>query len=157
MQILSFKHFLESLGAGSMISTGWSNSDTSATKMFAGHPVELDGLDFKMGPDGPQIPKVVKAGLVVKFLEKENPIKIELQDGTKLFMSLDQYKNTQGQLPIIPNLTRLTVVFQRLPDDKSLNVSKIVKCIAQFVGNSGQAKQHNIRINSDAMMAQQTF
>lgn len=157
MMIMSFKEFMENIGAGSMVSTGWSNSDTSATKMFAGHPVELDGIDFKMGPDGPMIPKILRKGMVIKFSEKENPMKIELQDGSKIFMLPDEYRKIQGQLPIVPNLTHLTVVYQRLPNDKSMNASKIVKCYAKFMGSSGQFKQHNIATNSDAMMLQHTF
>lgn len=157
MKLLTFRQFVENLAGGSMVSTHWSNSDTSATKMFSGHPIELDGIDFVMGSDGIHIPTVVKKGKVIKFEEKKDPMEITLEDGSKIFLFPKDYENIQGQLPVIPNLTHLTVVYLRHPKDKSSNASKIHRCYSKFIGNSGQAKQYNITYNSNAMMLQNTF
>jgi hypothetical protein len=89
---------------------------------------------------------------VVRFEDKKNPMYIELKDGTKMFLTVDEYRRIKGDLPIVPNHSELEVTFQRLPMDKSLNVSKIDKIICRFLGNSGLAAQYNIKPNSDAMM-----
>lgn len=140
---LNFKKFMESLGAGSFLPTNWTGSEADPTMTLTGHPVFLPGIDFVMG-NGMYIPNVQKQGIVKNFQYKKNPISIELDDGTKIFMTLDQYKRIQGDLPIIPKYTKLTIFFQRNPGDITLNTSQVSSCKSQFVGPAYMRKHHNI-------------
>jgi hypothetical protein len=81
---------------------------------------------------------------VQDFEYKKNPISIELTDGTKIFMTIEQYKRIQGDLPIIPKYTKLTVIFQRNPSDITLNTSQVSSCKSQFIGPEYMRKHFNI-------------
>jgi hypothetical protein len=70
------------------------------------------------------LPKVVKNSFISYIELNKNPIMILLKDGTKLFLNIDQY-NRISPKPEIGK--RITVVFQRTPEDKSNTPSKIEK------------------------------
>lgn len=153
---LNFKKFFEDstydtpgIGAGSMVPDIWSNSDTYLTGITE---PQLPYTDVKIGQSNINIPIIKKKAIVVRFEDKKNPMYIELKDGTKMFLTVDEYRRIKGDLPIVPNHSELEVTFQRLPMDKSLSVSKIDKIICKFLGNSGLAAQYNIKPNSDTMM-----
>lgn len=55
--------------------------------------------------------------------DKNNPILIQLLNGTKLFLSFDEYKKIKNQNPAVGKMA--TVVFQRHPNDKSDNFSLV--------------------------------
>ena len=161
MMFLDFKSFLiengytpPGIGAGSMVPVTWSNSDSELTtaNRHIGWPSELPEDDFVIGPRPMNIPIVTRQGVVVRFEDKRNPMCIELSDKTKLYITMDQYKNIRGHLPIVPNNTHLTVVFQRVPYDKSLTLSQVDKIFSKFIGNSGTAAQHNVKINPQGLM-----
>lgn len=141
---LKFKNYLESLGSGSFLPTTWTNSEADPTMGLAGHPMFLPGLDFVMNNGEEGVPQTTKKAIVKHFLFKQNPITIELVDGTKLLMTLDQYKRITGDLPIIPNYTQVTVVFQRSPQDLSNNASQIASCKAQFIGPDYLRKHYKV-------------
>lgn len=141
---LNFKKYLESLGAGSYLPTTWTNSEADPTLAMMGHPVFLPGLDFVMNNGEEGVPQTQKKSIVKHFLFKQNPIVIELADGTKLMMTLDQYKRITGDLPIIPNHTEITVVFQRNPQDLTNNASQIASCKSRFVGPEYLRKHFNV-------------
>ena len=70
------------------------------------------------------IPSTVKNS-IISFIElNKNPILVLLKDGTKLFLTFDQY-NRMKTKPEVGK--RITVVFQRSPEDKSNSPSKIEK------------------------------
>jgi hypothetical protein len=71
-----------------------------------------------------EIPQVTRSSIVSNIILNKNPIIIELQDGTRLFLSLDEYNRIQNKPAIGKNIT---VVFQRNETDKSENSSKIIK------------------------------
>jgi hypothetical protein len=148
---LDFKSYFENIGGGSFVSSRWSNSDAE-DKSLSGHPTQLDDIDFQGMQNKVDIPKIEKCGLVTRFEDKKNPLYIELDDGTKAFLTFDQYKRIQGHLPIVPKHTKLTIIFQRLPHDKTNGVSQIHLIKSNFIGNSGLAKQFNVALNSDAIM-----
>jgi len=135
---------MENIGGGSFVSTAWTGSEGDPTMSLTGHPVWLPGIDFAMGDDRLTVPTTTKQGIVKFFDYKKNPIAIELIDGSKLFFSLDQYKRIQGDLPIIPKHTQITVVFQRLPFDKSNNASKIISCTSKFNGPEFLRKHYKV-------------
>jgi hypothetical protein len=141
---LNFKKFLESFGPGSMLPTNWTGSEADPTATFGGHPVFLPGTDFVAGNNGIGIPEITKKGRVKFFVFKKNPISIQLEDGTKLFLTLDQYKRIQGDLPIIPKHTEITVTFQRIPSDRTLNTSQVSKCVSKFIGPEYLRKHYRI-------------
>jgi len=153
---LEFKKFFEDstyhtqgIGAGSMVPDIWSNSD-SYLSMYP--EPQLPYTDVKIGQTNVNIPIIIKKSIVTRFEDKKNPMYIELKDGTKLFITIGEYRRIQGDLPVVPKYTELQVTFQRLPNDNSLEVSKIDKIRSKFIGNSGLAAQYNIKPNSDAMM-----
>lgn len=55
--------------------------------------------------------------------DKTNPILIQLLNGTKLFLSFDEYKKIKNQNPAVGRMA--TVVFQRNPNDNTDNFSLI--------------------------------
>jgi len=70
------------------------------------------------------IPSTVKNS-TISFIElNKNPILVLLKDGTKLFLTFDQYNRIKPK-PEVGK--RITVVFQRSPEDKSNSPSKIEK------------------------------
>jgi hypothetical protein len=140
---LNFKKFFESLGGGSYLPTSWTGSEADPTMTYTGHPVFLPGLDF-VANNGLNLPVVKKQGLVKTFIFKKNPITIELADGTKIFLTFDQYKRIEGDLPIVPKHTNLTIDFQRLPNDNTMNTSQIMKCVSKFTGPDWLRKHYKI-------------
>lgn len=60
----------------------------------------------------------------IKLIERnKNPIFILLADGTKLYLSWDEFKRIHGSEPEIGKT--LTVSFQRLEHDRTSSTSKI--------------------------------
>ena len=141
---LNFKKFLESLGPGSMLPTNWTGSEADPTASMGGHPVFLPGIDLVANSDGIGVPEVSKQGRVKHIIFKKNPISIQLEDGTKLFLTYDQYKRIQGDLPIVPKHTEISVTFQRIPFDRTLNTSQISKCSAKFIGPDYLRKHYRV-------------
>jgi hypothetical protein len=138
----SFKNFLKSessWGSGAIL-----NTPTFDTQRMAGHPLSMPNIDISIPPPGTITPYVTKKSIVKSFIYNKNPIYIELKDKTKLFMSLPEYKRIKGDLPIIPDLTELTVYFQRLPHDLNTQPSQIIFCKSKFTGDINQRKIHRI-------------
>jgi hypothetical protein len=77
---------------------------------------------------GPQldlvIPQVIRSSFITDVDKNKNPISIGLKDGTKLYLSLDQFNRIQ-KTPEVGK--RITVIFQRSEDDLSKEPSKIEK------------------------------
>ena len=157
--LLNFKEFFghasyspSGMGPGSFVPDVWSNSDSYLQNLIPWETMQLPGHDFVMGQRPVDIPLVTKMGSVVKFLDKQNPMVIQLADGTKVFLSYEQYRKIKGDLPIVPKYTFAKISFQRVHNDNSLNVSKVANISCKFMGNSGLAAQHNVKQNLDAMM-----
>lgn len=70
-----------------------------------------------------QIPQISRSSIISNIILNKNPIIIELKDGTRLFLSLDEYNRIQNK-PEIGK--KINVVFQRNETDKSENPSKII-------------------------------
>jgi hypothetical protein len=158
---LNFKSFLlengytpPGIGPGSMVPVTWSNSDSELTtaSRHIGWPSELPEDDFVIGPRPMNIPQVTRQGVVKVFRDKCDPMYIELSDKTKLFITPQQYENIRGHIPIVPDNTHLTVVFQRMPANRSLDLSQVAKIFSRFIGNSGTAAQYNVKINPKGLM-----
>ena len=155
MDILDFKQFIENIAGGSMVPTGYSNSDSDQSN-FVGRTQLMPGTDFVMGSNGIDLPTVVYEGPVVEFLDKITPMQIIIMDkneGRKtLIATMDQMKKFQGELPIVKNHSYIKAKLLRNPNDKTLNPSSILQCMVKFNGNSGLRNQYNISINSNSFM-----
>jgi hypothetical protein len=151
---LDFKRFLENFGGGSFIPTSFSNSDSPKSN-FSGRIEELPGGDFVANPRI-EFPYLDVEGIVVEFLDKENPMIIHIKDKNKdihkIATSYEQMKNFQGELPIVKDHSYMKVRFLRVPEDRSQQASNIMSCKVNFIGNSGLRNQYNIRTNGSAYM-----
>jgi hypothetical protein len=71
------------------------------------------------------LPCIEKKSIIYDIKLNKNPIMILLQDGSKLFMTVDQFKRISGK----PEIGKTLVVnFQRLQNDNSNLPSTIKSC-----------------------------
>lgn len=71
------------------------------------------------------LPTIEKRAKIEAILDKKNPIYVQLDDGSKLFFSFDEFKKIKGK----PERGKTMVItMQRLPHDKSDSPSQITKC-----------------------------
>jgi len=71
------------------------------------------------------IPSVTKKGKIIILINKKNPIFVQLDDGSKLFFTNDEFKRIKG-VPVIGK-TMVAKLF-RLPQDHSDKPSPIQSC-----------------------------
>lgn len=74
------------------------------------------------------LPTVSKTARIEHIMDKKNPIYIGLSDGTKLFLSHDEFRRIEGTPERGKNMI---VVMQRRDDDQSKLPSLVTKCIVQ--------------------------
>jgi hypothetical protein len=151
---LKFKEFMEFVGAGALMTSDQTGSEGDETKSLSGHSAFLPSLDM-MANNGMAIPQIKKIGKVKHFFYKKNPIQIVLSDNpqTVIFLTKDQYDRMPGDKPIIPNLTEIEVVFDRSPEDRSLNTSKISSCKSTFKGDDSLKTQYKIKTHQGPFTA----
>ena len=102
---------------GAIVPSTWSGSEVNPEKLLP----HLPSTDLT-------IPQVQRSGFIKSIILNKNPICIMIKDNnpnlTKIYIPYDHYKN----LPKTPKEgDRITVTFQRHPEDNSENVSKIEK------------------------------
>lgn len=72
-----------------------------------------------------EIPHVSRKSKI-RFVEKnKNPIKVQMMDGTTLYLSLDEFRRIDARTKLEPN-REITVTFQRRDQDGSPEPSKVV-------------------------------
>jgi len=72
------------------------------------------------------IPSVERTGRIVHLEIKRNPIYVRLSDGTEAHFSYDEYRRIEGK----PEIGKtMTLIFQRHPEDKMQQASKIDKAM----------------------------
>jgi hypothetical protein len=71
-----------------------------------------------------QVPTTIRRSIISNIIKNKNPIVIELEDGTKLNLSLDEF-NRINKNPCIGQTAQVT--FQRNVTDNSNSASKIIK------------------------------
>jgi hypothetical protein len=74
------------------------------------------------------LPTVRKTARIEQIMDKKNPIYIGLSDGTKLFMTYDEFRRIEGKPERGKNMI---VVMQRHNHDSSNYPSLITKCIIE--------------------------
>lgn len=80
------------------------------------------------------LPTVTKTSKISFVERNKNPIFIKLMDGTKLYLSWDEFNKIEGHQPEAGK--NMTVVFQRHPSDKSESHSQIERLICSGDGNT---------------------
>lgn len=142
--ILKFKEFFENFGAGSILTSDQTGSEGNDTLSLQGHSVFMPSLDM-VANNGMGIPQITKAGIVKRFNFNTNPIVVELDCGTKIFLTKDQYDRCPGDKPFVPNNTRIEVTFQRNSSDLTMNTSQISRFISKFIGADYLKDQYKIK------------
>jgi hypothetical protein len=71
------------------------------------------------------LPTIEKKSKIHTIIIKKNPIYIQLDDGSKLFFTHDEFKRIHGE-PLVGKT--MTVKMIRLPGDKTDYPSKIQRC-----------------------------
>lgn len=99
--------------SSAMLSSSWTGSESPPEKLLPWLP----STDLN-------IPSVTRTSFIINIIKNKNPIVIEMKDGTKLYLDIDQY-NRIGKMPEVGQ--RITVVFQRNPTDTTNQSSKIEK------------------------------
>lgn len=70
-------------------------------------------------------PSVTKKGKIIILIKNKNPIYLQLDDGSKLFFTNDEFKRINGE----PTIGKTMVVkLLRLPQDQSDTPSQIQSC-----------------------------
>jgi len=101
-----------------------------ATTAFLSSAVSRSEAGSKLPSVDLIIPKdipTVKRTSVIRVVERnKNPIRISLDDGTKLYLSWDEFKRIGGSEPQPGK--KMTVTFQRRSNDRSLLPSQVQSC-----------------------------
>lgn len=71
------------------------------------------------------LPTVEKKGKIILLIQKRNPIYVQLDDGTKLFFTYDEFKRINGE-PVVGKT--MAVKLLRLSHDNTDSPSKIHSC-----------------------------
>lgn len=71
------------------------------------------------------LPSIEKEGKIVVLIKRQNPIFVQLGDGSKLFFNHDEFRRINGE-PAIGKIMRVRMI--RLPSDQSDSPSQIQSC-----------------------------
>lgn len=113
--------WLDTKIGGAMVSPEVSGSGQTPNLGYAGQSINLPSVDMT-------IPSSEKTGRITTLLLKRNPIYVRLSDGTEAHFTYDEYRRIEGE----PQLGKtMTIIFQRHPEDRSSNASKIDKAIVR--------------------------
>jgi len=118
---MNFKQFLNILeqntvgkhndyATSAMVPSVWSGTETGEFNL-----PHLSSIDLV-------IPNVTVNSIIKKIELNKNPIVILTNDNTKLYLSLDQFNRIN---PRPEEGKRISIVFQRSPDEPNENLSKI--------------------------------
>lgn len=116
---MNFKRFamiMEYLDGGSSVAVSSSWTGSGDNGMSQG--VFLPSMDLSL-------PATTKVGKIAMIIKDKNPIMVQMDDGTQLYFTIDQFRRIKGS----PALGRtMTVVFQRDYTDRTKMPSKISTC-----------------------------
>ena len=102
---------------GGQIAGALASTDVTGSEAHGDSQPHLDSTDLT-------IPEFVRSGRITHMQRTKNPIYIRLSDGTEAHFTYDEFKRLNEE-PRIGKL--MTITFQRHPDDRSENASKISK------------------------------
>lgn len=98
---------------GAMLPTTWTGSEDLGKFGYG-----LPGVDLA-------IPHVTRRSTIRSVERNKNPIKVQLMDGTAIYLSVDEFRRVESRTKLEPN-REITVTFQRREDDGSPEPSKVV-------------------------------
>ncbi len=84
---------------------------------------KLPGIDLVIPND---IPTVKKTSVIRVVERNKNPIHISLDDGTRLYLTWDEFRRVGGCQPEPGK--KMTITFQRRGADTSVNPSQVQSC-----------------------------
>lgn len=103
------------------INGAFATSSNGTNSSTVGQAMDLPTTDIS-------IPSIERTGRITNIIAKRNPIYIRLSDGTEAHFSYDEYRKIDGK----PELGKtMTIIFQRHPEDKTQQASKIDKVIVR--------------------------
>jgi hypothetical protein len=108
---------------GSYLTSDQTGSETWGNTF--GHPLTLPSYDFALPS---VVPTIKKSGKIKFIQDKENPIIIMLDNGTRLYLTVDEYRRIKGKPEIGKDMT---VVFQRHQNDRTNNPSQVQSITVQ--------------------------
>jgi hypothetical protein len=115
-------HLFHSHKFGDQIAGAFASSDVTGSEQppsYIGRSLHLPSTDLT-------IPSVVKQGRITVLQMKRNPIYVRLSDGTEAHFTYDEFQRIQGK----PDVGKtMTLTFQRHPEDKMREYSKIDSAI----------------------------
>jgi hypothetical protein len=117
---MNFRNYLTVVesGGGAFLGSDFTGSEAPDTMSLSGHTPHLPSIDLAL-------PSLTRHGQITIMLKNQNPIYVQLNDGTKLFFTIDEFKRIKG----FPEIGRtMTVTFQRHHNDISDMPSKIDSC-----------------------------
>lgn len=109
--------------AGAYLGSDWTGSEQSPTMGYLGHPVHLPSLDLVVNMPSLGLPTVKRSSKIILIQKNKNPISVFLSDGTKIFLTLDEFNRINGKKPEVGK--NITVTFQRHNKNNSEENSKI--------------------------------
>lgn len=120
--MITFYEYLNSssVAPGAMIPAD--SIGNQAAEILVGRPPFLSDTVVALNDLKFDIPKVTKIGKITKIFEKQNPIKIVINNKTFIYQTKSQYDKIKYKIK--PNCL-VKIVFQRMPDDFSTNLSQI--------------------------------
>jgi len=121
-KVESFRKFIEQNTVGThndYASGSYLPSDFTGSEV----PIKYDGRPGFLPSVDLQLPSTNKTAMI-RFIDmKRNPISIFLTDGTRLYLTIHQFKRIKGTEPAVGKT--LSVTFQRSPEDHSEQPSQI--------------------------------
>lgn len=86
---------------------------------------DIDRLDNSLPSTDLEIPHLSRRSKIRSVEKNKNPIRVQMMDGTELYLTLDEFKRINSRTSLEPG-REITVTFQRREDDKGSEPSKIV-------------------------------
>lgn len=97
-----------------MLPTTWTGSEDLGRFGYG-----LPGVDL-------EIPHVTRRSRIRSVERNKNPIKVQLMDGTTIYLSADEFRRIDSRTKLDPE-REITVTFQRREDDGGHEPSKVVQ------------------------------
>lgn len=86
---------------------------------------DIDRIDQSLPVTDLEIPHVTRRSKIRLVEKNKNPIKIQLMDGTTIFLTLDEFRRIDSRTKLQPD-REITVTFQRREGDGGSEPSKVV-------------------------------
>lgn len=101
------------LATANFLSSTWTGSE------------DLGRLNIGLPSSDLEIPHATRRSRIRSIEKNKNPIKVQMMDGTTLYLSLDEFRRIDSRTKLEPN-REITVTFQRREEDGRPEPSKVV-------------------------------